>query len=132
MVNDRISDLLTRIRNASTVKHRCVEVPLTKIVNSIVYILKQEGYIQNFEILYKGTKYSIIIFLKYIDEDKKSVLTELTRISKPGARVYISSNKIPNILGNMGIGIISTSRGVMTTNKAKKLKIGGEFLCKIY
>jgi len=132
MINDTISDLLTRIRNANNAKHHIVEVPSTKMTKSIIKILKEEGYIIDFEFLNEGNKSSIIILLKYIGKEKKSVITKLERISKPGIRVYINSKNIPNILGKLGIGIISTSEGIMTTKEAKNLKIGGEFLCKIY
>jgi len=132
MVNDTISDLLTRIRNANNAKHRLVEVPLTKMTNGIVQILKEEGYIKNFEFLHEGNKNSIIILLKYIGKEREPVITKLERISKPGIRVYTNSKNIPDILGKLGIGILSTSQGIMTTGAAQNLKIGGEFLCKIY
>jgi small subunit ribosomal protein S8 len=132
MVNDTISDLLTRIRNANNAKHQLVEVPSTKMTKSIINILKEEGYIKDFEFLHEGNKHSIIILLKYIGKDKKPVITKLERVSKPGIRVYTNSKNIPDILGKLGIGILSTSKGVMTTIEAKSLKIGGEFLCKIY
>ena len=132
MVNDTISDLLTRIRNANNSKHQLVEVPSTKITKSIVQILKEEGYITDFEFLQEKNKNFIIILLKYIGKEKKPVITKLERISKPGIRVYTNAKNIPDILGKLGIGILSTSKGVMTTINAKKLRIGGEFLCKIY
>ena len=132
MVNDKISDLLTRIRNANSAKHNSVTVPFTNMTNRIVDILHYEGYIDNFEILHEGTKRSILIYLKYSNDSKNPVITKLERVSKPGARIYVNSQNIPNILGKLGIGILSTSQGVMTTIAAKNLKIGGEFLCKIY
>jgi small subunit ribosomal protein S8 len=132
MVNDTISDLLTRIRNANNAKHRLVEVPLTKMTSGIVQILKEEGYIKNFEFLHEGNKNSIVILLKYVGKEREPVITKLERISKPGIRVYTNSKNIPDVLGRLGIGILSTSQGIMTTGAAKNLKIGGEFLCKIY
>lgn len=132
MVNDTISDLLTRIRNANNAKHQLVEVPATKMTKSIINILKEEGYIKDFEFLNEGNKNSIIILLKYVGKEQKPVITKLERVSKPGIRVYTNSKNIPDVLGKLGIGIISTSQGVMTTIAAKNLKIGGEFLCKIY
>mgnify|MGYP003384088509 CR=1 FL=1 len=132
MINDKISDLLTRIRNANNAKHQLVEVPCTKMTHGIVEILEEEGYIKSFEYLQEGNQISILIILKYLGKEKKPGITKLERISKPGMRVYTNSKQIPDILGKLGIGIISTSKGVMTTIAAKNLKIGGEFLCKIY
>jgi small subunit ribosomal protein S8 len=132
MVNDTISDLLTRIRNANNAKHRLVEVPLTKMTSGIVQILKEEGYVKNFEFLHEGNKNSIVILLKYVGKEREPVITKLERISKPGIRVYTNSKNIPDILGRLGIGILSTSQGIMTTGAAQNLRIGGEFLCKIY
>jgi small subunit ribosomal protein S8 len=132
MINDTISDLLTRIRNANNAKHHLVEVQATKMTNDIVKILKEEGYIEDFEILNEGIKKTIILSLKYVGKERKPVITKLERVSKPGIRVYTNSKNIPDILGKLGIGILSTSQGVMTTMNAKDLKIGGEFLCKIY
>lgn len=132
MVNDIISDLLTRIRNANIAKHHLVEVPSTKMTKNIIKILKEEGYIEDFQILKNGIEASIIISLKYVGKERRSVITKLERVSKPGIRVYTNSKNIPDVLGKLGIGIISTSQGIMTTSDAKNLKIGGEFLCKIY
>lgn len=132
MVNDKISDLLTRIRNANNSKLQLVVVPWTKMTLGIIEILKKEGYIKSFEFLQEGRNFSIIVTLKYKGKEKKPVITQLKRISKPGMRVFTNSSKIPDILGKLGIGIISTSNGVMTTNAAKTLNLGGEFLCKIY
>lgn len=132
MVNDKISDLLTRIRNANNSKLQLVVVPWTKMTLGIIEILKKEGYIKSFEFLQEGRNFSIIVTLKYKGKEKKPVITQLKRISKPGMRVFTNSSKIPDILDKLGIGIISTSNGVMTTNAAKTLNLGGEFLCKIY
>jgi small subunit ribosomal protein S8 len=132
MTNDKISDLLTRIRNANNSKHQLVEVPWTKMTYGIIKILEDEGYIKSFEFLQEGNKKFITLMLKYVGTKKKPAITKLERISKPGMRIYTNSNQIPDILGKLGIGIISTSKGIMTTMDAKNLKIGGEFLCKIY
>ena len=132
MVNDTISDLLTRIRNANIAKHHLVEVPLTKMTKNIIKILKEEGYIEDFQFLKEGIEASIVISLKYVGKERRAVITKLERVSKPGIRVYTNSKNIPDVLGKLGIGIISTSQGIMTTSDAKNLKIGGEFLCKIY
>jgi small subunit ribosomal protein S8 len=131
MVNDTISDMLTRIRNANNAQHYVVKVPFTKITNSIAIILKEEGFIADFQII-KNNFNVILISLKYVDKKRKPVITSLGRISKPGLRVYKSSKEIPVVLGNLGICLISTSQGIMTGKNAKSLKIGGEILCEIY
>ena len=137
MVNDQISDTLTRIRNASKAKHHIVTVSCTKITEAIVIILKREGFIENYEIVASQEDSSvlvsmIIISLKYFGKKQKPAITKLERISKPGARVYSRAKKLPVILGKMGIAIVSTSVGVMTDDEARKLKIGGELLCYIW
>ena len=131
MVNDTISDFLTRIRNANNSKHQLVEVKSTKMTRNLAQILKEEGLIEDFQIFEDGIKTSIIISLKYLGQNRKPVITELKRISKPGIRVYTRKKDIPNVIGNVGISILSTSQGVMSDRKAKALKIGGEILCRI-
>jgi|TARA_B110000503_G_scaffold127304_1_gene196863 small subunit ribosomal protein S8 len=132
MVNDTISDMLTRIRNANNAKHHLVEIPTTKMTKSIIQIFKEEGFIENFELLEDPKNPTMLISLKYIGKTKKSVITHLERISKPGLRKYTNAKNMPSILGNLGIAVISTSQGIMTDAQAKKLNIGGEFLCKVY
>jgi len=138
VVNDTISDMLTRIRNANMIKHQIVQIPVTKMSLAICSILKEEGYIDNFEIYSeesgksKNQKTYILLSLKYKGKDRQPVITKLQRISKPGLRVYCNSKNLPKVLGNLGIAIISTSQGVMTNLKAKKLGIGGEILCYIW
>jgi small subunit ribosomal protein S8 len=131
MVNDTISDFLTRIRNANNSKHQLVEVKATKMTKNLAEILKEEGLIEDFQIFEAGIKTSIIISLKYLGQNRKPVITELKRISKPGIRVYIREKDIPNLLGSVGVTILSTSEGIISDRKAKSLKIGGEILCKI-
>ena len=132
MVNDTISDMLTRIRNANLVKHQIVQVPSTKMSWAITQILKDEGYIEDYEI-YDETKFkSILISLKYKGKLREPVISTIKRVSKPGLRVYKQSNNLPNVLGNLGIAILSTSKGVMTNQKARELGIGGEILCYIW
>lgn len=130
MVNDTISDMLTRIRNANNAKHHLVRVPFTKMTHSIVKILKDQGFIDDFEIL--SEKDFIVLSLKYVGRQRKPVITELKRVSKPGVRVYKKSKALPKILNQLGIAIISTSQGVMTDSQARTLKIGGEVLCYIW
>ena len=132
MVTDTISDMLTRIRNANMVKHQIVQIPGTKMSQSIASILKEEGFIENFE-TYTENNYSyILISLKYKGKSREPVICKLERVSKPGLRVYSDSKNLPKVLGNLGIAIISTSQGIMTNLKAKQLGIGGEVLCYIW
>ena len=132
MVNDTISDMLTRIRNANMVKHQIVQIPLTKMSLAITKILKEEGYIENFEQYSENNKNYLLISLKYMGKSRKPVICKLERISKPGLRVYWSSKELPKVLNNLGIAIVSTSKGVMTNLRAKELGIGGEVLCYIW
>jgi len=132
VVTDTISDMLTRIRNATMVKHQIVQIPVTKISLAIASILKDEGFIEDFEIYTENSRNYLLISLKYKGKQRKSVITKIERISKPGLRVYTGAKKLPKVLGNLGIAIISTSQGVMTNLEAKKLGIGGEILCYIW
>ena len=132
MVTDTISDMLTRIRNANMVKHQIVQIPATKMSKSIAEILKEEGFIENFE-TYIEDKYSyLLVSLKYKGKSREPVICKLERVSKPGLRVYANSKKLPKVLDDLGIAIISTSKGVMTNLKARELGIGGEVLCYIW
>ena len=132
MRNDTISDMLTRIRNANMVKHQIVQIPSTKMSLAIAKILKEEGYIKDFESYSENKKKYLLISLKYIGKYRQSVISKIKRISKPGLRVYKNSKQLPRVLDNLGIAIISTSKGVMTNLKAKELGIGGEVLCYIW
>ena len=132
MVNDTISDMLTRIRNANMVKHQIVQIPATKMSLAITEILKAEGYIEDFEKYSENNKNYLLISLKYTGKSRQPVIGKLKRVSKPGLRVYSSSKELPKVLNNLGIAIISTSKGVMTNLKAKELGIGGEVLCYIW
>ena len=132
MVTDTISDMLTRIRNAHMVKHQIVQVPSTKMSQAISVILKDEGYIEDFENYSENDKKYILISLKYIGQSRKPVISKIERMSKPGLRVYSGAKELPRILENLGIAVISTSKGVMTNLKAKELGIGGEVLFYIW
>jgi small subunit ribosomal protein S8 len=132
MVNDTIADILTRIRNAYMVNHKIVQVPLTKMSLSILKILKEEGFIENFEPYVEKKKQYLLVSLKYVGKSRTPVLSNLERISKPGLRIYLSSKKLPNVLNSLGIAILSTSKGVITNVKAKELGVGGEILCYIW
>lgn len=132
MVNDTISDMLTRIRNAHMVKHQIVQIPATKMSVSIAEILKEEGFIEDVENYIEYERKYLLISLKYLGKSRKPVISKIERVSKPGLRVYANSKKLPRVLDNLGIAIISTSKGVMTNLKAKELGIGGEILCYIW
>jgi small subunit ribosomal protein S8 len=132
MVTDTISDMLTRIRNANMVKHQIVLVPTTKMSLAIAEILKEEGFIEDFESYSENTRKYLLLSLKYSGKYRKPVICKIERVSKPGLRVYANSKKLPRILDNLGIALMSTSKGVMTNLKAKELGIGGEILCYIW
>ena len=132
MVNDTISDMLTRIRNANMVGHQIVQISSTKISLAITEILKEEGYIEDFETYSENDRKYLLLSLKYIGKSRNPVICKIKRISKPGLRVYSKAKQLPKVLDDLGIAIISTSNGVMTNLKAKELGIGGEVLCYIW
>jgi len=132
VVTDTISDMLTRIRNATMVKHQIVQIPVTKMSVAIATILKDEGYIDDFENYQEDTRKYLLLSLKYSGKSRKSVINKIQRISKPGLRVYTNSKNLPRVLDNLGIAIMSTSKGVMTNLKANELGVGGEVLCYIW
>lgn len=129
-ITDAIADMLTRIRNASSSKHEIVDIPASNIKKSIANILLEEGYIKGFETIEDGKQGVIKIKLKYVN--KKSVITGLKRISKPGLRVFACKEEMPKVLGGIGIAIVSTSKGVMTDKKARAAAVGGEVLAFIW
>ncbi len=130
MINDPIADLLTRIRNANQRRHKSLNVPYSKIKHEIVEILEQEGYILDFKVVGENTGKEIVIYLKYKGSNR--VITGLKRISKPGLRVYSESKKLPLVLNGYGIAIISTSKGIMTAEKAKEINLGGEVIAFVW
>ena len=129
MINDTISDMLTCIRNGILIKSQTVTVLSTKINKNIAKILEREGFIESFQVSTTG---KLVLKLKYLNDQKKSCITNLRRLSKPGLRIYVNSKEIPRILGGMGIIILSTSKGIMTDSEARYHKIGGELLCSIW
>ena len=130
-VTDPLADMLTRIRNASMVKHSKVDVPASKMKISVAKILKSEGYIKNYKLL-KDRKNGILrIYLKY-DGYNEGVIIGLKRMSKPGRRLYVKKEDIPPVLNGMGISVLSTSKGVLADREARKLNVGGELLCSIW
>jgi small subunit ribosomal protein S8 len=135
-INDPIADMLTRIRNGAISNHTVVAMPSSKLKAEIARILKEEGYIEDYEVA-DGSKPShkiLRVHLKYMGErrQKRSVITELRRVSKPGRRVYKQKRNIPWVLSGMGISILSTPKGVMTGQNARKNGVGGEILCKVW
>lgn len=129
MVNDTLSDMLTRIRNGCMIKSDTVSIPLTKMSEKVSYILEKEGFIKGCQ---KSSIEEIVLLLKYRDPNRKPCITNLKRISKPGLRIYANHKEIPRILGGMGIVILSTSQGIITDREARFRKIGGELLCSIW
>lgn len=135
MVTDTISDMLTRIRNAINIRHYMVQVPRTKVTYAIANVLKEENYISAFEefVDEKNHKW-LLLLLKYsgTGRQKTSTITTLKRISKPSTRVYSKSSDLPSVLGDFGLAIVSTSKGIMSNSQAMKLGLGGEILCYIW
>ena len=131
-MSDPIADMLTRIRNANTAKHDTVDVPASKMKVSIAEILLNEGYIKAFDIVDDGNFKTIRITLKYGADKNEKIITGLKRISKPGLRVYASKEDLPKVLGGLGIGIISTNKGVLTDKEARKQNVGGEVLAYVW
>ncbi|MGN0772055.1 MAG: 30S ribosomal protein S8 [Christensenellales bacterium] len=131
MITDPIADMLTRIRNGLVVKHDSVEVPFSKMKKAIADILVDEGFVNSVEIIENGVQSVMKVNLKYGPKNEK-VITGIKRISKPGLRIYASSDKLPKVLGGMGIAIISTSKGVMTDKQARAQHIGGEVLAYVW
>lgn len=122
---------LTRIRNANMVMHETVEVPASKTKLAIAEILKNEGYIKEYEQVEDGKQGVIRVYLKY-GANKTKVITGLRRISKPGLKVYCKKDEVPKVLGGLGIAIISTSKGIVTDKEARKLGLGGEVICYVW
>ena len=131
VVTDPIADMLTRIRNANQMRYKEVEVPASKMKLEIARILKEEGFIADFKVKKNDVQNIIVLSLKY-GEKKERVITGLKRISKPGLRVYAKAEEVPTVLNDLGIAIMSTSKGVMTGKDAKKQSLGGEVLAYIW
>ncbi len=131
IVTDPIADMLTRLRNAITAKHESVLIPVSKEKEAIAKILLDEGYIKSYEIVEDKKSKLIKIAIKY-DDKGNSVIYGLKRISKPGLRIYSTVDKLPKVIGGMGISIISTNKGILTDKKARELKVGGEVLAYVW
>ena len=130
-ITDPIADMLTRIRNASSSKHKTVDIPASNVKRAIADILFKEGYIKAYEEINDNTQGIIRITLKY-DENGKKVISGLKRISKPGLRVYANRDELPKVLNGLGIALISTSKGIMTDKEARNNGVGGEVLAYIW
>ena len=131
MMSDPVADLLTRIRNASRAEHEKVDIPSSKLKIKIAEILKEEGFIKNFRLIEDDKQGVLRVYLKYGAGNEK-IISGLVRVSRPGRRVYVTKDKIPSILGGMGVAILSTSRGVMTDRDVRKEKLGGEVLAYVW
>jgi small subunit ribosomal protein S8 len=131
MTTDPIADMLTRIRNAVRAKHPRVDLPSSKLKVEIARILKDEGYLTNFKVVEEKGKKTLRVFLRYTP-DRHGVITDLKRVSRPGSRRYVGKTDIRAVVGGMGISILSTPRGLMTGQSARKEGVGGELLCEVW
>ena len=131
MTTDPIADMLTRIRNAVQAKHARVDLPSSKLKIEIARILKEEGYLTNYKVVEEKGKKTLRVFLRYTP-DRRGVITDLKRVSRPGSRRYVGKTDIRAVVGGMGIAIVSTPRGLMTGHAARKQGVGGELLCEVW
>lgn len=133
-MSDPISDMLTRIRNAQMREHQTVSMPSSKVKVAIAEVMKEEGYIVDYQVLPENPQAVLQIKLKYVGgrRDRRSVITGLQRVSRPGRRVYVAKDEIPWVLSGMGIAIMTTSKGIMTGQSARRQQVGGEVLCKVW
>jgi len=131
MMTDPVADLLTRIRNASRAEHEKVDIPASKLKVKITELLKDEGFIKNYRLMEDDKQGTLRVYLKYGAGNEK-IISGLVRVSRPGRRVYVSKDKIPSILGGMGVAILSTSRGVMSDRESRKQQLGGEVLAYVW
>ena len=131
-MSDPIADMLTRIRNANTAKHDTVDIPESKMNIAIADILVDEGYIVKYEIIEENSFKTIRVTLKYGADKNEKIISGIKRISKPGLRVYAGKDEIPQVLGGLGIAILSTNQGIVTDKQARKLQVGGEVLAFVW
>ena len=130
-MTDPIADMLTRIRNAQSAGHLTVEIPASQLKRELASVLKSEGFVTNYKILQSKPRDILHVTLKYTDDDEP-VIRGMQRVSKPGRRVYVGRTEMPRIVGGFGVNILSTSQGVMTDAKARRLRVGGEVLCQVW
>jgi small subunit ribosomal protein S8 len=131
MTTDPVADMLTRIRNGLRARHQRVEMPSSKLKVELARIFKEEGYISNYKVSEEGRKRILRIVLRY-DADGESTISSLERVSRPGRRVYVGAREIPRVLGDLGVNILTTPRGVMSGKSARKAGVGGELLCNVH
>ncbi len=131
MLTDPIADMLTRIRNANLALHDAVEMPGSTMKAEVARVLRDEGYITDYELRDADVGTELVVRLKY-DRDRRRVISGLERVSKPGRRVYVDRTSIPKVLGGMGIAVISTSQGIITGHEARRRGIGGEVICSVW
>ncbi|CVK21146.1 MULTISPECIES: 30S ribosomal protein S8 [Sporomusa] len=131
VMTDPIADMLTRIRNANSVYHDKVEIPASKIKQAVVQILKDEGFVKDYDMIQDGKQGMLRVSLKY-GPNREKVITGIKRISKPGLRVYAKKEQLPRVLGGLGIAIISTSKGIMSDKTARKEGLGGEVIAYVW
>jgi small subunit ribosomal protein S8 len=130
-MTDPVADMLTRIRNAGMAKHQKVDIPSSNLKVSLATVLRAEGFIKNFKVIADNKQGILRVYLKFIDE-KEPVINEIKRISKPGGRVYVNSDKIKQVKNGLGVAILSTSKGLVTDKTAREMGIGGEVLCTVW
>ncbi|MFC1837815.1 30S ribosomal protein S8 [Thermodesulfobacteriota bacterium] len=130
-MSDPLADMLTRIRNAGMVRYETVDVPMSNLKVGVAKVLREEGYINNYEIIEDNKQGTLRIMLKYGPNNEK-VITGIRRVSKPGLRKYVKADDIPKVLSGLGISILSTSKGIVTDREARRLHIGGEILCEAW
>ncbi len=133
-MSDPIADMLTRIRNAQMREHRTVSMPHSNVKAAIAEVLQKEGYIEAYKVLPEKPQAVLQVTLKYVGDrrNRRSVITGLERVSRPGRRVYVGKGDIPWVLSGMGIAIVTTSQGIMTGQQARRMGVGGEVLCKVW
>ncbi len=131
MLTDPIADMLTRIRNANLALHDAVEMPGSTMKAEVARVLRDEGYITDYELRDAEVGTELVVRLKY-DRDRRRVISGLERVSKPGRRVYVNRTSIPKVLGGMGISVISTSQGIITGHEARRRGVGGEVICSVW
>jgi len=130
-VTDPIADMLTRIRNSSMAEHEKVDIPASKLKVRLAELLKEEGFVKNFRLIEDRKQGILRVYLKY-GPGQERVITGLRRVSKPGRRQYVGADKIPSVLGGIGVAILSTPRGVLTDRESRRLRVGGEVLCYVW
>jgi small subunit ribosomal protein S8 len=130
-MSDPLADMLTRVRNGARAQFDSVDIPLSKLKVGVAKVLKEEGYITDYQIIDQGVQGVLKVNLKYGPNDEQ-IITGIRRVSKPGLRQYKKSTNIPKVMSGLGVGILSTSRGVITDREARKLNVGGELLCEVW